>query len=114
MNQIKEVADTITVVAAAAVTQGDLVIFGPWLGIALNTAAIGDDLTLDIRQGVEIDALSTVAVGASVGAAIYYNPTTKVFAAASAAGNALVGYTTKAKNADNVFRFEKVRYAAVA
>ena len=104
----------LTVVATAAVAQGDLVIFGPWVGVALNTAAIGDDLSLDIVLGKEVDATSTVAVAATIGAAIYYNPTTGAFAAASATGNALVGYTTKIKDTNNVFRFEKVRYATVA
>lgn len=106
--------NVIDVTAGADTTQGDLLIHGPWLGIALNTAASGASLTLDIEAGLEVDAYSPVAVAATVGAAIYYNPTTGAFAAATATGNALVGYTTVVKNSANVFRFEKVRYATVA
>lgn len=106
--------DIVVVTAAAAAVEGDLVIFGPWIGVALNDVAIGEKLSLYIGEDKEFDAVSTVAVAATVGAAIYYNPTTGAFAAATATGNALIGYTTVVKNSDNVFRFEKVRYATVA
>jgi predicted RecA/RadA family phage recombinase len=117
VNMIKgdEGLDVVTVPAAAVCTQGDLVLFGPWLGVALSEAkAIGDELSLNIELGVEVDAVSDAAVAASVGSPIYYNPTTGVFAAAAASGFALAGYATVVKDVNNVFRFEKVRYAAVA
>lgn len=107
-------SNVITVVATAAVDQGDPVIFGPWYGIALNTAAIGEELSIDIEDGEEVEDTSAASVAAAVGDEIYWNPTTGVYAAASATGNALVGYTTVVKDSDNVFRFEKVRYATVA
>jgi predicted RecA/RadA family phage recombinase len=113
-NTKSDVSDVITVTAPAAVVVGDLFIVGPWLCMALNKAASGAAVSVDIKAGLEIDAVSTVSVAATVGAAIYYNPTTGAFAAATATGNALVGYTTVVKNSDNVFRFEKVRYATVA
>lgn len=111
---IKYVANVINVIAAAAYVQGDLIIVGPWFGVCLNTAAIGEKLSIDVEAGKELDLVSTVAVAATVGAAVYYNPTTGAFAAASATGNALVGYTTVVKDANNCFRIEKVRYATVA
>ncbi len=114
MYLIKERMNVVTVVAAAAVTQGDPVYVAPWFGVALNTAAIGEDLSIDVMDGSEVEATSAVAVAASVGAPIYWNPTTKVYAAASASGFALVGYTTKVKDTDNVFRFEKLRRVTVA
>jgi predicted RecA/RadA family phage recombinase len=111
---IKEVLNVVPVVATAAVKQGDLIIFGPWFGVCLNSAAIGEDLSIDIEAGKELDLVSAASVAATVGAAVYYKPADGSFAAASAAGNALIGYTTKVKNSDNCFRIEKVRYATVA
>lgn len=110
----KEVANVIQLVAAAAYKQGDLAIIGPWFGVCLNTVAIGETLYLDIEPGKELDLASSASVAATVGAAVYYKPADGTFAAATATGNALIGYTTKVKDSNNCFRIEKVRYATVA
>ena len=106
--------DFIELTAPADVVSGNLLIVGPWLCVATSKAASGAKFTANIREGEEIDAVSTVAVAASIGAAIYYNPSTGAFAASSATGNALVGYTTVVKDANNNFRFAKVKFATVA
>ena len=106
--------EVITVAASAATSQGDFVIEGPWFGVALNDAAIGEFLSIDIAAHKRCVGYSTVAVAATIGAAIYLNPSTGVYAAASATGNALVGYTTEIKDSNNYFEFEKVTYATVA
>lgn len=112
---MKDVAKVINVTAAAAAAQGDLVVHGPWIGVALNDAGVGETLSLDITDGKEVDLVSSVSgVGATVGSAVYYNPTTGAFATAGATGNGLAGYTTVAKNSDNVFRMEKVRRITIA
>ena len=108
-NTKEQRSDILRVTAAAAAVEGDLVIFGPWVGVALNDVAIGDTLSLYVGGDKEYDAYSTVAVAATVGASIYYNPTTGVFAASGGVGLYLIGYTTIVKNSDNVFRFEKLR-----
>jgi predicted RecA/RadA family phage recombinase len=102
-------SDVIVVTAAAAASEGDLIIFGPWVGVALHDALINTPLSLYVGGDKEYDAYSTVAVAATVGSSIYYNPTTGVFAASGGAGLYLIGYTTVIKNSDNVFRFEKLR-----
>ena len=106
--------EVITVEASAATSRGDFVIEGPWFGVALNDAAIGEYLSIDIAAHKRCVGYSTVAVAATIGAAIYLNPSTGVYAAASATGNALVGYATEIKDSNNYFEFEKVTYATVA
>ena len=106
--------EVVTVVATAATSQGDFVIEGPWFGVALNDAAIGEDLLIDIVAHKRCIGNSTVAVAAAIGDAIYLNPSTGVYATASATGNALIGYTTEVKDSNNYFEFEKVTYTTVA
>ena len=106
--------EVITVSATATTSQGDFVIEGPWFGVALNDAAIGKDLSIDIVAHKRCVGYSTEAVADAIGDAIYLNPSTGVYAAVSATGNALVGYTTEIKDSNNYFEFEKVTYAKVA
>lgn len=107
---IKYVMNVITVVAAAAATLGDIIIYGPWVGIACNTAAIGEDLSLDIEEGKECDLISAVSgVGAAVGDELFYNPTTGACAAVAGSGYYNIGNITKIRDANNCFRFEKRR-----
>ena len=108
---IKYVMNVITVVAAAAATLGDIIIYGPWVGIACNTAALGEDLSLDIEEGKEYDLISTVSgVGAAaVGDDLFYNPTTGACAAVAGSGYYNIGTITKIRDANNCFRFEKRR-----
>jgi hypothetical protein len=102
-------SDILVVTASAAASEGDLIIFGPWVGIALHDALISTNLSLYVGGDKEYDAVSAVAVAAAVGDELYYNPTTGAYAAAAESGSYLVGYTTVIKNSDNVFRFEKLR-----
>jgi hypothetical protein len=107
---IKYVMNVITVVAAAAATLGDIIIFGPWVGIACNDAALGEELSLDIEEGKEYDCVSAVSgVGAAVGDDLFYNPTTGAFAAVPGAGYYNIGTITKVRDGNNCFRFEKRR-----
>lgn len=106
--------EVITVAASASTAQGDFVIEGPWFGVALNEAGSTESLSIDITAHKRCVGYSTVAVAATVGAPIYLNPSTGVYAAATATGNALVGYATKIKDSNNYFEFEKVTYATVA
>lgn len=106
--------DFIDLVAPADVVSGNLLIVGPWLCVAVSAAKSGEKFTADIREGQEIDCVSSVAVAAAIGDKVYYNPTTGAFAASSATGNALVGYTTSVKDANNNFRIAKVKFATVA
>ncbi len=119
---IKEMAKTITVVVAALVSQGALVVVRPWCGVALN-AITQDDLDegeagtgaaylgLDVSEcQVDLDAASEMftAVGAEV-----WLSSAGAFAATGATGSYLVGYCTiPCLAADpHTFRFEKLRKA---
>jgi predicted RecA/RadA family phage recombinase len=109
-NTKDRVTNILNVTAAADTVYGDLIIHGPWVGVALNDALTGAALTIDIEDGREIDAISAVSgVGSAVGDDVFYNPTTGAYAAAAADGSYLVGNITVVKNSDNVFRFEKLR-----
>jgi len=99
------------VVAAATWAQGDIGVFGKWFGVCLNDAVSGENLSIDVEGGKEIDLVSSASVAAAVGDAVYYNPTTGAFAAAPATDYYKIGFTTVIKNSDNVFRIEKLRYA---
>jgi len=107
---IKYVMNVITVVAAAAAALGDIIIYGPWVGIACNDAAIGENLSLDIEESKEYDCISAVSgVGAAVGDDLFYNPTTGAFAAVAGSGYYNIGTITKVRDGNNCFRFEKRR-----
>ena len=101
--------EVINVTAVAAVTQGDLVLFGKWLGVALNTAAIGENLGIDFAPRKRVNAVSAVSgVGAALGDDVYYNFTTGVFAPEYSDGYYFVGNVTQVKDSGNCFQFEKV------
>lgn len=107
---IKEALKVINLVATAAAALGDILIIGPWVGIACNTVAIGDTLSLDIEEGKEYDAISAVSgVGAAIGDDLFYNPTTGAFAAVAGSGYYNIGSITGIRDANNCFRFEKRR-----
>jgi predicted RecA/RadA family phage recombinase len=109
-DNLDPVLDDITVPATAATSQNDFVIEGPWFGVALNDAEIGEDLSIDIAQNKRCVGYSEESVGAAMGDALYLNPTTGVYAAAAASGFYLVGYTTQVKDANDYFEFIKLEY----
>jgi hypothetical protein len=105
---IKGVMNVITVVAAAAASLGDIVIFGPWVGVACNDSILGGSLSLDIEDGKEYDAISAVSgVGAAVGDDLFFSPVADAFAAVPGAGYYNIGSITVVRDANNCFRFEK-------
>jgi len=107
---IKGALSIISFTAVAAATLGDIIIKGPWVGIACNSAGIGDVLSLNIEDGTEYDAISAVSgVGAAIGDDLFYNPTTGAFAAIAGTGYYNIGTITGIRDANNCFRFEKRR-----
>lgn len=66
-NKIQD-GKVIAVVATAAVTSGDLIAVGKLVGVALNTAAIGETYQLDTEGVYEVPKTSALAfaLGASV------------------------------------------------
>lgn len=85
---------SIPLVAAAAVISGAFVKVGVLVGIAGNSAAIGEPFDLHL-DGV-YDVPKTSAQAWTVGAAIYFDPTNEVATTATTAGNILIGAAVEA------------------
>ena len=102
-------------------TGGDLeqyqfAIVGPYAAVADEAIADGEVGSLHVEEGIQIqtDELhETENTFATVGAAVYWDPTTETFSDTITATYYLVGYLLQAKNSDGVIVFEKERYAKV-
>lgn len=85
--------NTLTVAAPAALTSGAGALVGSIFGIAMSDAANGADVVLQVTGVVEMTKQASQAW--TVGAAIYWNNTTKVATTASS-GNTKIGVATVA------------------
>lgn len=111
-----EARDVVTLVATAAVTQGDFIVFGPWCGEALNSAAIGENVSVRIKEGIELSTGTLVSGEDTFGtlhAAVYFDSSAGEFSDTSTSGYYLVGYVTEVKSSDGFIKFEKLRYTSV-
>lgn len=81
--------ETVSVPAPADVISGALVRVGVLVGVAQHDAASGDPVELDLT-GV-FDVPKTSAQAWTVGAAIYFNPTSGEATTATTAGNVFIG-----------------------
>jgi hypothetical protein len=110
---IKEAGDAILVpVADQAYDQYDMAVFVPWCGIVTNGVEAGDELTIRVTEGIQIDTDEIEAGSAftAFGQAVYYNPATKLYTDTGDVGTYLVGYVIIPTDANGVMRFEKRRY----
>lgn len=78
----------LTIIAAAAITSGQLVIAGDLVGVAQADAAIGDAVVI-VRQGV-FELPKTSAQAWTVGAKIYWDAATSA-CTTTASTNRLIG-----------------------
>ena len=85
-NYVQE-GERIVVPAPAAVTSGDGVVVGTLFGVAGGSAALNEDVVLSL-EGVFI--LPKAAGAITLGAAVYWNNSTKVVTT-TASGNLLIG-----------------------
>lgn len=85
---------SIPLAALAAVASGELVKIGVLVGVAGHSAEAGDALELHL-EGV-YDVAKASAEAWTVGAPIYFNPTTKLATVATAAGNIFIGAAVEA------------------
>lgn len=81
----------LTVTAAADVLSGQMVVMGALYGVAQETAAAGDSVTL-VRTGV-FELPKTSAQAWTVGAKLYWDATNSV-CSTTASGNTLIGFAT--------------------
>lgn len=88
MKNFVQAGESLTLAAPEAVTSGRGLLTGKIFGIAQHDAASGADVTI-ARKGVVTHA-KTEAQAWTLGAAIYWDNTNKVFTTA-ASGNTLVG-----------------------
>lgn len=85
--------DTLTMPSPAAVTSGDVVIVGAFIGIAAGDAASGADLDLVTKGVFSVPKVNAQAIG--LGAVVYYDAATEL-ATTTSSGNTRLGIATAA------------------
>jgi hypothetical protein len=92
--------------------QYDMVVQLPWCGIADHEADQGDEISMHVTEGIQIDTkeIAAGALFATFGTEVWYDPTTKTYTDTEDAGLYLVGYVILPLNANGEMRFEKRRY----
>lgn len=85
---------TLSLVAAAAVKGGDLVVQGVLAGVALHDAGIGDPIEVQTDGVWELKKVSAQAW--TVGAAIYVTPASGLCTTETSAGKLLIGAAIEA------------------
>lgn len=98
--------------ADQAYTQYDMCVALPWCGIVDNGVAIGEEFTMHVTEGIQIDTreIEDGATFTTFGQDVWYNPTTKEYTDTEAEGLYLVGYVILPTDASGTMRFEKRRY----
>lgn len=103
--------DVITVTASADFAKGDIVIWGPLVGIAKHAALTGAKLTIRVKEGITVDTaeLAAGATFATPGQEVWYNATTEEVTDLESAGLYGIGWLDDAgvKNSDGVIVFQK-------
>lgn len=82
---------------AVAISRGDIVVSGEFIGVALGSIAIGDTGVIKTDGVWDIDALSTAVF--SIGAIVYYDTTNKQCVETKTDTTPLIGYAALAKAA---------------
>jgi predicted RecA/RadA family phage recombinase len=85
--------DTLDIVAAAAVSSGDVVIAGSIIGVANVDAEIGESFALDVVGVFTLPKTSALAI--SVGDVLYYDAANSVVNK-TASGNTMIGVAVTA------------------
>lgn len=101
--------------ASKAVNQYDMYISLPWCGIVDYGVSEGDEFTMHVTEGIQIDT-DEIAGGAgfvSFGQDVWFDPTNNNYNSAEVDGYYLVGYVIIPTNDDGVMRFEKRRYVEI-
>lgn len=96
---------SVQVTAPAAVSQGDFVLAGGFFGLAVNSAAAGQEVVLNIEPGEYETSQITTTDAFNVGDPVYWDSTTKLLTTQAGTGNRMVGRVTLAKDANNVIWF---------
>ncbi len=103
--------NSITVPSDAAVTRGAYTVQGGFHGLAMNTTtAAGQEVVLDIRQGV-FEVVTPAGVGVTVGAALLLSTNGTFGNAAGAAGTGTwhrVGKVKVPRDANGVVHFTQL------
>jgi len=98
----------------ADLEQYEFGVVGPFAAVADEDIAEDAVGSLHVEEGIQIQTDELHAAQntfATVGAAVYWDPTTGKFSDTLTATYYLVGYLLQAKNSDGVIVFEKERYA---
>ena len=78
MKNFVQVGDSVTVVAAANATSGNIVVMGQMFGVATHTALTGADLTLKLGGVFDFVKLNAASTSIAVGANVYWDATNAV------------------------------------
>jgi hypothetical protein len=92
--------------------QYDMCVSLPWCGLIDNGADTGEDVTMYVAEGIQIDSreIEDGATFTLFGQEVWYNATTKEYTDTEDDGLFLVGYVILPTDSEGWFRFEKRRY----
>lgn len=98
----------------AGCAQNDMIVYGPWCGLADETvaAAAGATVSIHVKEGIRVSSrqIAPASVFNTVGQGVWFNPVDGLYYDTEDAGLFLVGYVDVVTGADGCFAFEKVRY----
>ena len=100
----------------AALALFDFTVIAPYCAVADEVIASTASGSFFVEGGLEVQATELVTgelTFETLGAAVYFDTTTKKFSDTSTAGYYLVGYVTSVKDSAGVIKFEKLRFATV-
>ena len=92
-NYVQEGDNIVATVPAGGVTSGQFILIGALGGVAVTTAAAGEQCVFNTEGVYELPKASSGAI--TQGAKLYWNDTTKVFTT-TASGNTFMGYAFEA------------------